>query len=102
MYGVRRDKSMRPIIIINVRRMIDTRIPVNRLVAMANFLLCYIIEHAMIPGAIESWVAIFDMKGVGVTDIPKKKINPLVQTMSKNFRGRLFRFYGTDVTFVAR
>ena len=61
---------MRPIIIINVRRMIDTGIGVDRLVNMANFLLLYIIEYAMIPGAIESWIAIFDMKEVGVTDIP--------------------------------
>ena len=74
MYGVRRDKSMRPIIIINVRRMIDTGIGVDRLVNMANFLLLYIIEYAMIPGAIESWIAVFDMKEVGVTDIPQDKI----------------------------
>ena len=102
MYGVRRDKSKRPVIIISVRRMIESNIDVDRLVNMANFLLLYIIEYAMVPGAIESWVAIFDMKDVGVTDIPQDRIQPLVRAMTKNFRGRLFRFYGLDVAFVTR
>lgn len=101
-YGVRRDKSMRPVIIINVRRMIDSRITVDRLVAVTNFFLEYIIKYAMIPGTIESWTAIFDLKDVGVTEIPKDRIQPLVNNMTKNYRGRLFRFYATDVTWVVR
>ena len=56
----------------------------------------------MVPGSIESWTAIFDLKDCGVTEIPKDKIQPLVNAMTKNYRGRLFRFYATDVTFVVR
>ena len=101
-YGVRRDKNMRPVIIVNVRRMIDSQISVDRLIAVTNFFLMYVIEHAMIPGAIESWTCIFDLKDVGVTEIPKDRIQPLVNNMTKNYRGRLFRFYATDVTWVVR
>ena len=72
MYGLRRDKKMWPVIVVNVRRMIDSKIPVDRLVNMANFLFLYIIEHAMVPGKIESWVTIFEMKGVGITEVPKQ------------------------------
>ena len=101
-YGVRRDRNMRPVIIINVRRMVDSRIPVDRLLAVTNFFLEYTIQYAMIPGAIEAWTCIFDLKDVGVTEIPKDKIQPLVRNMTKNYRGRLFRFYATDVTWVVR
>ena len=101
-YGVRRDKNMRPVIIINVRRMIDSRISVDRLLALTNFFLEYVIAYAMVPGSIESWTAIFDLKDVGVTEIPKDRIQPLVRSMTKNFRGRLFRFFATDVTWVVR
>ena len=73
-YGVRRDVNMRPVIIINVRRMVDSRIPVDRLIALTNFFLEYVIKNAMIPGKIESWTCIFDMKDVGVTKIPKDRI----------------------------
>ena len=101
-YGLRRDINMRPIIIVNVRRVIDTKITVERLLAVASFFLEYVIKNAMIPGKIESWTCIFDMKDVGVTKIPKDRIQPLIGTMTKNFRGRLFRMYATDVTFVVR
>jgi len=73
-YGIRRDKNMRPVIIINVRRMIDSRIGVDRLIAVTNFFLEYVIKFAMIPGKIESWTCIFDLKDVGVTEIPKDRI----------------------------
>ena len=101
-YGVRRDKQMRPVIIINVRRMIDSGIDVDRLISVTNFFLEYTIQYAMVPGAIEAWTCIFDLKDVGVTEIPKDRIQPLVGNMTKNYRGRLFRFYATDVTWVVR
>ena len=101
-YGCRRDKNMRPIIIVNVRRMIDSRISIERLVAVTNFFFEYVIQHAMVPGAIESWTAIFDLKDVGVTEIPKDRIQPLINNMTKNYRGRLFRFFAVDVTWVVR
>lgn len=65
---------MRPVIIINVRRMVDSRIPVDRLIALTNFFLEYTINYAMIPGKIEAWTCIFDLKDVGVTEIPKDRI----------------------------
>ena len=101
-YGVRRDKNMRPVLVVNVRRMIDTKITLEKLVAMTDFFLNYVIDYAMVPGAVECWTAIFDLKDVGVTQIPKDKIQGLVKAMTKNYRGRLFRFYATDVTFVVR
>ena len=69
---------MRPVIIINVRRMIDSGIDVERLIAVTNFFLEYTIKYAMVPGAIEAWTCIFDLKDVGVTEIPKDRIQPLV------------------------
>lgn len=93
---------MRPVIVINTRRMIDSKIDVDRLVNMADFFLTYVVEKAMIPGKIETWTCIWDLKGCGVTEIPKDRIQPLVKKMTKNYRGRLFRFYATDVTYVVR
>ena len=82
--------------------MIDSGIYVERLIAVTNFFLEYTIKYAMVPGAIEAWTCIFDLKDVGVTEIPKDRIQPLVGNMTKNYRGRLFRFYATDVTFIVR
>ena len=102
MYGVRRDTMMHPVIIINVRRMVDAKMKLDELVGMADFFLNYVIKYAMIPGKIENWTCIFDLKNVGVTQIPKDEIQGLVRNMTRNYRGRLFRFYATDVTFIVR
>ena len=82
--------------------MIDSKIDVDRVVNMADYFLTYVVEKAMIPGKIETWTCIWDLKGCGVTEIPKDRIQPLVKKMTKNYRGRLFRFYATDVTYVVR
>ena len=49
-YGVRRDINMRPIIIVNVRRLVDSRIPVERLLQVTSFFFEYVIKYAMVPG----------------------------------------------------
>jgi len=101
-YGLRRDHDMRPVIVINIRRMLDTNISVDRLIDLSNFLFEYTIENAMIPGKIENWDVILDLKDVGFSEIPRDRIQPLVTTMSTNFRGRLYRLYATDVSFILR
>ena len=102
LYGYKRDIKMHPVIFINVRRMLDSKITLDRTVDMGDFFLNYVITKACIPGKIESWTCIFDLKGVGATEIPRDRIQGLVKSMNKNYRGRLFRFYATDVTFVVR
>ena len=74
MYGYKRDNGERPVIIINTRRMIDSKIEIDQLVTMADIFLSYTIEHGMVPGHVENWTAIFDLNGVGMTEIPKSMI----------------------------
>jgi hypothetical protein len=33
----------------------------------SNFFLDHVINNAMIPGQIENWTTIFDLKGIGAT-----------------------------------
>jgi hypothetical protein len=86
----------------NVRRIIDTRADFGKLMDMTNFFLNYVISKGMVAGKVESWTCICDMSNVGATQIPKDKVQGIVKMMSKGYRGRLFRFYATDVTFFVR
>ena len=65
---------MHPILIVNVKRILDTGIQLDRLVAMTDWFLNYVISYAMLPGKFECWTCLFDLKGVGVTEIPKERI----------------------------
>ena len=61
MYGYKRDKAMRPIIVVSVRKMIDSKITLEQLCAMADYFCCYLIDHALAPGKVECWTAIYDL-----------------------------------------
>jgi hypothetical protein len=56
----------------------------------------------MIPGKIESWTAIFDLKSIGASQMSNKNIQLVVKAMQKNYPGRLFRFYGLEVGIIFR
>ena len=77
-YGYKRDMGMRPIIVINVRRMIDTKMEVEELVSMGDFFLNYLLKYATVPGKVESWTVIFDLGGVGVTELPRNQLTGIV------------------------
>ena len=67
MYSYKRDKGARPIIVINVEKMITSGIDLNILVKMADYLLNYIKNNCLVPSKIENWTVIVDMNNVGLT-----------------------------------
>lgn len=102
LYGLKRDIQQHPIIVFNVRRIIDTKADFNQLMDMTNFFLNYVITKSMVPGKVESWTCICDMNNVGATQMPKDKVQGIVKMMNKAYRGRLFKFYACNVTFFVR
>ena len=70
-YVYKRDKGHRPIIIINVERLIAAASDVETMVYLANFQIDYVIRNCLLPGVIENWTVIVDMNNVGLTQIPK-------------------------------
>jgi hypothetical protein len=101
-YAYRRDKSMRPIIIVNCRALINANVSLEQAVIVADFFLHYVITNSMVPGKVENWTSIFDMRDVGVTELPSKHMQNLVKSMSKNYCGRMFKFFLTDCNWLVR
>lgn len=52
-----------------------------------------IIANMFIPGQVENWVVIYDLGGMGVTDIPISAIKSSTQKMSQNYGGRLYKMF---------
>jgi len=93
-YGYKRDKCFRPIIMINCEKILKNANKIDLLVSATNFFLDYVINNAMVPGKIESWTTIFDLNTIGATQMSNKNIQQIVKVMQKNYPGRLFRFFG--------
>lgn len=47
---------------------------IDNIVAATTYFLDHVINKAMIPGKIESWTAIFDLRDVGTTQMSNKNI----------------------------
>ena len=102
MYAYKRDKSQRPIIVVSVRGIVDSGVSIERLVEVSDFFLHYVIQNGMVPGRVENWTCIFDMRDVGVTELPSKHVSGLVKSMSVNYAGRMYKFFATDCNWLVR
>lgn len=46
-----------------------------------------------LPGQVESWVIIYDLAGMGVTEIPTGTLKSVITKLSAHYGGRLFKLW---------
>ena len=66
----RAKKGKQPIIIINVRKFIDQDKSLDEMIEIAAYFFDWIVRNMMVPGRIESFLVILDLKDVGITQMP--------------------------------
>ena len=93
LYAFKRDKGFRPIFIVNVKAIAKAKLDADTLLKMMSYLFTFLINKTMVPGRVENWNFVFDLKGVGLTEIPKKQLKSMIQPLSNYFKGRLYRMY---------
>ena len=94
-YGLGRDRSMRPILVISFRRLIDAKIGFDEMLALVDVLAIYTLENAKIPGKVETNNAIVDVKDVGLLELPVTSFVAWTQHLQRtNF------IRGNKITFV--
>ena len=52
-----------------------------------------VIENMFIPGQVECWNIIYDLGGMGITDVPVNALKSAVQQISANYGGRLYKLW---------
>jgi len=81
LYAYKRDKSFRPVIVINVEKMLSSKIDTEYLILLSNYYLEYVVNNCMIPSRIEDWTIILDLNNVGVTQIPKSLLSAVMGSL---------------------
>ena len=101
MYG--RDAHFRPIIIVEVNKSCELldklQYTFDELRQGMIYFMNYIVNYILIPGQIENWILICDLKDVGMTKFPQFK--NILNSLSK-FRCRVFRNYILNLSGIAR
>ncbi len=89
-----RDTHFRPILIIEVGRAVELMDKLDYTFEEVSqailFFMNYIVNYMLIPGQIENWILICDLKDVGITKLPKFKT--ILSSLSK-FRCRVIKNY---------
>jgi len=99
-YIHKRDKYMHPIFILNMKLLTESKLAPDTVINMTCYLIQFLIMRGMVPGKCENWVTIFDMKGVGVTNVPKKLMKSITKPLQTYFKGRLFRLYCINAKWI--
>lgn len=103
LYVCKRDKKGRPVIVMNVEKIIQNdSIDLNDLLNYCNYFFTFCIQKLMVPGLVETWIIIVDLNNVGATSIPLSKVKAIIDNGSKNFRGRMFRQYTINASWLVR
>jgi len=66
---------------------------VELMIEALTFFFGHMIDNLLLPGQVENWIFITDLKGLGITSIPFDPIKKLLGFLQHNYRGRLYRMY---------
>jgi hypothetical protein len=104
-YFCGRDRCLRPTVVVR-----GNRIPqqwykekrVDKLIRVLVFCTEYFIRYMVVPGKVENLNVIFDLKGLGISQVPVHALSEVYGIMSNHYIGRVFRFYVANVPFSLR
>mmetsp|Transcript_39447 Transcript_39447/g.113361 ORF Transcript_39447/g.113361 Transcript_39447/m.113361 type:complete len:540 (+) Transcript_39447:101-1720(+) len=97
-YFCGRDRLMRPVLVIRPRRIPpawynDKKAAGDRLVKLLVFCMEYMMRYLLVPGAVEGGVAIMDMSGLSISQVPFGTLRSILTILANHYVNRIFRFY---------
>lgn len=101
-YFCNRDKNFRPIWVLDLKKFVELQFTDEELTRCTVIMFDYVCNKCMVPGKIENFIVFVDARDVGATQIPRKRIKPLIDTMKTCYRGRLYKFFGLHVSMTLR
>jgi hypothetical protein len=96
-YTSGRTKKFNPIMVVNVRRIIDSKIDMEALLRLSYFVFNWVIQNMIVLGKVETWVIIQDLKDVGASQIPVKMLKKMSERLSIYYTQRLLRSFSINV-----
>ena len=102
LYIAKRDKKGRPVIVMNVERIVQFECEQDDLLKFCDYFFTFCIEKLMVPGLIETWIMVVDLNNVSSTSVPFTKIKAIIANGSKNYRGRMYRQYTINASWFVR
>jgi hypothetical protein len=90
-YG--RDRMYRPVLILNIRKILDMKMPLDDVKNLLLYVIEWGIKNMLLPGKVEAYSVIVDLTKVGVFEIPVGMLQNMVRILQNNYRGRMYKFF---------
>jgi len=78
MYVSGRDYQYRPLVILNVAKLVELNPETDVLLATTAFFCDWVVKKLLVPGRVENWIMIIDLNEIGVASLPAKKVKAIV------------------------
>lgn len=91
-YACGRDYKFRPLVVINVQKILERKMSENELLELMGFYYQYLIENFLIEGQVENWVSIIDLGFCGVFSVGGALLD-IIKHLSAIFRSRAHHNY---------
>lgn len=77
----KRDKSFRPIFVLDIGKLKASKVDKDLALELSTYFVQFLTTRVLIPGKVENWISIVDMKGVGITDMPKDLMKAITKPL---------------------
>jgi hypothetical protein len=92
-YVYKRDRSFRPIFVLEVGRLKKSKVTPEQALQISTYFTQFLISRTCVPGKVENWIAIVNMKDVGITEVPKKLMKAITEPLQVLFKARLYKLH---------
>jgi len=90
-YG--RDNQFRPIIVIDMGKLSSSGLDDVSIIKLLTFWLEEVVQEFMLPGQVENWIFIIDLKTLKVSKSATGTMKQVLASLQENYTNRLFSLY---------
>ena len=95
--------GLQPVLVVNGEKFASNdNISLDQIEQLSIYVFDWIVKNLLVPGRIESWIILLDMNNVKFYQIPVSRLKTFVKTIQLNFRGRLFRLFVVNNSWLLR
>jgi len=88
-----RDHKFRPIVVFNVNQIDPKNFDFELIINALTFWFEYVIDEWMLPGQVENWIFITNLKGMGLSHMANQSVRKLFVYLQENYKCRLYKMY---------
>ena len=93
MYCCGRDHKLRPVCVVNVQKLREIKPTEERLLRLVYYTQDKMMNDHFVRSKVETWVSIFDLANVSLTQIPMKQLKSLAKKLQLYFQSCMHKMF---------